>query len=92
VLDFPFAFHLVFTLILHVLAAVCLKCYTYCFYGAFELTAYVSHKIRHVVNSNVSYRVIKYAHTYYSSNILFIIFTVIITKVKSTINELELPH
>jgi elongation factor P hydroxylase len=45
------------------------------------------------VNSNVSYRVIKYAHTYYSSNILFIIFTVIITKVKSTIIiELELPH
>jgi elongation factor P hydroxylase len=48
--------------------------------------------IRHVVNSNVSYRVIRYAHTYYSSNILFIIFTVIITKVKSTIIELELPH
>jgi hypothetical protein len=39
-----------------------------------------------------SYRIIKYAHTYYSSNILFIIFTVIITKVKSTIIELELPH
>jgi hypothetical protein len=63
----------------------------YCFHGAFELTPYVSHK-RHVVNSNVSYRVIKYAHTYHSSNILFIIFTVIITKVKSTIIELELPH
>jgi hypothetical protein len=29
---------------------------------------------------------------YYSSNILVIIFTVIITKVKSTIIELELPH
>jgi hypothetical protein len=48
--------------------------------------------IRHVLNSNVSYRVIKYAHTYYSGNILFIIFTVIITKVKSTIIELELLH
>jgi elongation factor P hydroxylase len=48
--------------------------------------------IEYVVNSNVTYRVIKYAHTYYSSNILFIIFTVIITKVKSTIIELELPH
>jgi hypothetical protein len=48
--------------------------------------------IRDVVNSNVSYGVIKYAQTYNSSNILFIIFTVIITKVKSTIIELELPH
>jgi hypothetical protein len=48
--------------------------------------------IRDVVNSNVSYGVIKYAHTYNSSNILFIIFTVIITNVKSTIIELELPH
>jgi hypothetical protein len=37
-----------------------------------------------------SYKVIKYADTYCSSNILFIIFTVIISKVKSTI--IELPH
>jgi hypothetical protein len=43
--------------------------------------------IKHVVDSNVSYKIVKYP-----SNILFILFTVIILKVKSRIIELELPH
>jgi hypothetical protein len=49
----------------------------YSFYGAFEL------------NSNIFYEIIKLPDAHYPSNILFIIFTVIISKVKSTIIGLE---
>jgi hypothetical protein len=45
--------------------------------------------IKYVVDNNVFYKIIKYADAYYSSNILFIIFTIMISKVKSTIIELE---